>query len=140
MISFFNSDISYTLRDKRKISDWVSRVAMKHNFSINSLNLILCSDEFLYTLNVRHLDHDTYTDILTFDYSETKGVIEGEIYISIERVKENAEKLDLSFIEELHRVIIHGVLHLCGYKDKTKEQKLLMTEAEDNALKFRNFI
>ena len=139
MISFYNSDVTYLLRDKRKIADWITRVVKKEKLSINSLSIILSSDEFLYQLNVQHLQHDTYTDIITFDYSVTKGKIEGELYISIERVKENAGKLGISILNELHRVIIHGVLHLCGYKDKSKAHKTAMTRAEDRSLAIRNF-
>src|SRR5690606_39460932 len=99
----------------------------------------LCSDAYLLEINKKYLVHDTYTDIVTFESSEKDGVIAGDIFISIDRTKENASKFDVSERDELHRVIIHGVLHLCGYLDKKKEDKALMTEKENEYLSRRTF-
>lgn len=103
----------------------------KEGYQISSLNYIFCSDESLLEMNIKHLKHHTYTDIITFDLSSEKKTIEGEIYISVDRVKDNAAKFSVPFTEELYRVMIHGVLHLCGYKDKTNSaQKKMRTKEE----------
>jgi probable rRNA maturation factor len=101
------------------------------------VNFIFCSDEYLHSINVQYLNHTTYTDIVTFDSSETKGLIEGDIFISVERIQENASKFNTSFDEELHRVIIHGVLHLIGYSDKGSTKKAQMKRKEDTYLSLR---
>ena len=122
-IFFFNDDVSYQLRDKNKIRNWIHNVVREEKKSIDSLNIVLCSDIQLLKINKDHLNHDYFTDIITFDYSQEK-LINGEIYISLDRVKDNAKKLNLSTRNELHRVIIHGVLHLCGYSDKSEMGKV----------------
>lgn len=132
-----NHDVNTTVRGKRNIYSWLNKVAILENKTIQSLNIILCSDEFLLSMNQKHLNHDYYTDVITFDLSEKTTLIEGEIYISIDRVKENAKLLNQPFIDELHRVIVHGLLHLCGYKDKTQPQQKLMRKKEDEYLFLR---
>jgi len=102
------------------------------------LNIILCNDEYLHKLNLSFLNHDTLTDIITFDYTES-DIISGDIFISISRIKENANKYSLAIKEELHRVTIHGILHLCGYGDKTKREKEIMTSKENEYLAERPY-
>ena len=145
MISFNTEDIKFTLKNKSKIKSWiVSTIEKKHK--AGDISFVFCSDAFLLEMNKEYLNHDTYTDIITFDYSEginkksplpplQRGSVSGDIFISIDRVKENADKFSKSFEDELHRVIIHGVLHLLGYKDKTKIAKAEMTTQEDLCLK-----
>ncbi|MEP7262983.1 MAG: rRNA maturation RNase YbeY [Bacteroidota bacterium] len=130
-ISFFISGITFTLRGKTKLRKWISSSIRKEGFKLTSLNYIFCSDESLLEMNIRHLNHHTYTDIITFDLSSEKKTIDGEIYISIDRVKDNAAKFSIPFTQELHRVMIHGTLHLCGYKDKTPAAQKKMRKQED---------
>jgi rRNA maturation RNase YbeY len=137
-ISIQAHEVQYTLRDKRKIYDWIRRVVKREGKKDGEIAVILCSDEFLLQMNNDFLQHDYYTDIITFDYSEGKTV-SGELYISIDRVKDNAIKTWNSTLDELHRVIIHGVLHLCGYGDKTKKEQEIMRNKENSALKIRRF-
>lgn len=139
-ISFFSEDIDFILKDKSKIRAWIGETVKAEGFKrIAELNFIFCSDAYLLNINQQYLNHDTYTDIVTFDNSEEENVIAGDIFISVERVRENAEKFGVTERDELHRVIIHGVLHLCGYLDKKKEDKELMTSKEDEYLGKRNF-
>lgn len=131
-IFFFNeAPVSYTLRHKTKIRQWIHSVAEQENNQIIQLNYIFCSDEYLLQMNEKYLNHDTYTDIISFDNSEKNGVVEGDIFISIERVKENALVFKVPFTHELYRVLVHGVLHLCGYADKSKIEKKQMRNKED---------
>ena len=130
MIVFFNEDINFKFQDKNKFKAWLKKVAEKEGFTIGELNYIFCSDEYLYKINLEYLDHDTYTDIITFDNSEDEIIIEGDIFISIERVKENSQTLNTVFEEELKRVIVHGLLHLCGYDDHSPEDKAEMRRLE----------
>ena len=109
-------------------------VIKKEKYTLGNLNYTFVSDEALLKINIDFLKHNTYTDIITFNYNEGKK-ISGDIFISVDRVQENAEKFDVSFEEELHRVMIHGVLHLCGYKDKTKADSVSMRKKEDQSLK-----
>ena len=132
MIVFFNEDINFKFQDKNKFKAWLKKVAEKESFTIDELNYIFCSDEYLHKINLEYLDHDTYTDIITFDNSEAETVIEGDIFISIERVRENSQTLNTVFEEELKRVIVHGLLHLCGYDDHTPEDKAEMRRLESN--------
>ncbi len=118
-------------------TSWVLKVIKQHSYSVSALNYIFCTDDQLHKINLEHLGHDTYTDIITFDYSDDDGVVESDIYISLDRVKENAEDLGKSFDEELHRVLIHGVLHLIGYDDKTQKEKLEMRKKENTCLSLR---
>lgn len=139
-ISFFSEDTDYKIKEKQKIREWVSAVIKGEGFHrIGELNFILCSDAYLLEINEQYLNHDTYTDIVTFDSSEEEGVISGDIFISVERTAENAKKFKVSDRDELHRVIIHGVLHLCGYMDKKKDDKGLMTAKENEYLGKRTF-
>lgn len=139
-ISFFNEDTDYKIKDKQKIRQWIGATVTAEGFDrIGELNFILCSDAYLLEINKQYLDHDTYTDIVTFDSSEEDNVIAGDIFISVERTAENALKFGVSERDELHRVIIHGVLHLCGYLDKKKEAKELMTAKENEYLSKRVF-
>ena len=119
MISFFNEDINFTLRHKTAVRKWILNAIRKEGFTIQEINYIYCSDAHLKKMNVHYLHHGTYTDIITFDLSEVKNEIIGEIYISIDRVRENAIIYNVPLDDELRRVMIHGVLHLCGYKDKS---------------------
>lgn len=139
-ISFFNEDVDYKIKDKQKIRQWIAFTVAEEGFErVGELNFIFCSDAYLLEINKQYLNHDTYTDIVTFDSSEKDSVIAGDIFISVERTAENAMKFGVSERDELHRVIIHGVLHLCGYMDKKKEDKTLMTVKEDEYLGKRAF-
>jgi rRNA maturation RNase YbeY len=133
-VNFFNEDISFSLKEKRKRKAWIKQLAAEENHQISDLNYIFCSDEYLLSINLEYLHHDTYTDIITFDNSEENGILEADIYISIERVKENAKILKISEEDELSRVISHGLFHLLGYKDKLKEDSTLMRSREEYAI------
>ena len=117
-----------------KIKSWLKAIAVKENFSIKELNYVFLDDEGLLKINIEYLNHDTYTDIITFDNSEEKGKIESDIFISLERVEANAKKFNTTFENELHRVLAHGLLHLCGYKDKKKSDVELMRKKEEESL------
>lgn len=138
-IFFFKEDTSYQLRARTEIRHWLNTIARKEKYSITELNYIFCSDEYLLQVNKDYLQHDYYTDIITFDNSERKGHIEGDIFISIDRVKENAITQKTSLKDELQRVMAHGLLHLTGYKDKTTAEQTLMRKKEDAALSLRQF-
>jgi rRNA maturation RNase YbeY len=138
-INFFEEDISFKLKNKTAVKQWVKSTIEAEGYKLKELNYIFCSDEYLLKINQQYLDHDTYTDIVTFDNSEKDGIIEGDIFISIDRIRENAVKFSSGEINELHRVIIHGALHLLGYLDKTAEKKKIMTAKEDHYLSQRNF-
>lgn len=133
-INFFSEDLKFELKHKLKIKKWILQVAQNEHYVIQNMNYIFCSDDYLLSINQTYLKHDTFTDIITFDNSEFEKEIIGDIYISIERVKENSEKLAILFENELYRVMIHGALHLCGYTDKKPAEKLKMTEMEDKSL------
>ena len=134
-INFFNQEVKYTLKNKTRIRSWINDVILSEGFTLEELNFILCSDEYLLRINQQFLNHDTYTDVITFDNSEELKTIVGDIFISIERIQENAKTFKGTIAEELCRVMIHGTLHLLGYKDKSKSDKALMTKKEDLALK-----
>ena len=134
MIQFCTEDITFSLKEKLKHKAWLNEVAKQEGKKILELTYVFCSDEYLLQINQEYLNHDTLTDIVTFDNSEDPKKIEGDIFISIERVKENGEKLGTTDTE-LKRVMVHGLLHLLGYKDKKKEDKALMTEKEDLYIK-----
>ena len=133
-ISFSNDKIVFSLKQKAKLKTWIESVIKKEKYVLENLNYTFVSDKALLKINNDFLKHNTYTDIITFNYNEGKKVL-GDIFISIDRVKENAKKFDVSFEEELHRVMIHGVLHLCGYKDKSKADSDLMRKKEGQSLK-----
>lgn len=133
-VHFFSEDISFELPEKLRCKRWLKELAVKSGFRIKELNYIFCSDEYLYQMNVDYLNHDTYTDIITFDNSEKKGELEGDIFVSVDRVRENATTLKVEEATELTRVLAHGLLHLMGYKDKTKEEASLMRSKEEEAI------
>jgi probable rRNA maturation factor len=138
-IEFFSEDIEFSLDNPEQISDWIADVIEQNDQELVSLTYIFCSDEYLHQINLEYLDHDTLTDIITFDNADIEGTIEGDIFISIDRVRDNAATHSTSFENELHRVIIHGVLHLLGFKDKTPEQEATMRKLEDSSLSLRKF-
>ncbi|NCC45613.1 MAG: rRNA maturation RNase YbeY [Bacteroidia bacterium] len=135
MISYYNQGTNYKLKHKRSLSNWINQVVHleNSNFSIGNINVVLCDDEYVLDINKQFLNHNYYTDIITFDYCENT-LISGDLMISIDTVKSNAKEYDVPFIEELYRVIAHGVLHLLGYKDSTENEKSEMRVAENNAL------
>ena len=134
MIAFLTEDITFELKEKLKHKAWIKEAAKAEGFRIGELNYIFCSDVYLLDINQKYLGHDTLTDIVTFDNSEDPKMIEGDIFISIERVRENALEFDTAE-SELKRVMVHGLLHLAGYKDKDKTQKELMRNKENEHLK-----
>lgn len=139
-ILFFNEDIEYLVKDKQRLRLWIGDTIKAEGYKrVGELNFIFCSDAYLLEINKQYLDHDTYTDIVTFDSSENEEVIAGDIFVSVERIVENAMQYNVSERDELHRVIIHGVLHLCGYHDKEGEEKEEMTAKENEYLAKRRF-
>lgn len=138
-IHFFIEDIEFKLKNKTILKKWIIESVESENSFVGELNFIFCSDEYLLKINQEYLNHDTYTDIITFDNSEEEDEISGDIFISAERVTENASQLNIDPQTELHRVIIHGVLHLIGFLDKVPKDKALMTSKEDHYLNSRNF-
>lgn len=137
MISF-HSETDFTLQNEDKIIEWIGKTIQKEDFTEGEISYIFCDDDYLLEKNVKFLNHNALTDIISFDYTMGK-LISGDIFISVERVKENAQDFNVSFTDELHRVMIHGVLHFCNYKDKTEEEKRLMRSKEDNYLSLRDF-
>ena len=137
-ILFHNADTSYILKNKRIISSWITDTIKEEEKQLEEISYIFCTDDYLLKINQEHLNHDTYTDIITFDYTEN-GIISSEIYISADRVRENAKNLGVAALDEMHRVIIHGVLHLCGYKDKSDLQSQEMRGKENYYLGKRDF-
>jgi len=129
----------FELADAEDLVSWIERVAEVHEHRIVQLTYIFCSDEYLHRMNVEYLDHDTLTDIITFDNADDSDILEGDIFISTERVADNAHDLDISFRDELHRVMIHGVLHLLGYHDKDLLSQTAMRKKEDYCLTLRTF-
>src|SRR5260221_10593980 len=129
-IRFFSEEIEFKILNPKKVKAWLIQSANRERKEITEISFILIYGPFLLNLNQGYLNHDTLTDIITFDYSQGNK-LSGEIYISIDRVMENSKKFDSGFVDELHRVMIHGVLHLCGYKDKTRPDKTLMHKKED---------
>jgi probable rRNA maturation factor len=134
MISFFTEEIKFNLPQKLKAKKWLQAVANNYGKKIGDLNYIFCTDDYLLEINKQYLNHDFYTDIITFDQSESDKIIDGEIYISIDRVVENASTIKVNFEDELNRVLVHGVLHLIGFKDKTKEEEQTMRLLENEML------
>lgn len=139
-IQFFTEDIDFKIKEKGKIRQWILETVNNEGFKrVGELSFILCSDDYLLEINKQYLNHDTYTDIVTFDSSEDEDTIAGDIFISVERIRENAQKFRVAERDELHRVIIHGVMHLCGYPDKKPAEKAKMTAKEDEYLSKRTF-
>lgn len=133
MIEFhFKSEL--VIQNKTDYADWINRVIVSEGFSAGQIDYIFCSDDYLLQLNKDYLNHDTFTDIITFDYTNGK-TISGDIFISTDRVEENAKKFDVEFSNELRRVMSHGVLHLAGFGDKSKEEKKIMREKEEEKIK-----
>ncbi len=132
-IEFIAEDIDFEPSDIAALESWIRNIISRESCRLSFLNFIFCSDAYLLELNEEYLGHDTLTDIITFPY-QSSPIIEGDIFISIERVRENAQDFGVSFESELQRVMIHGVLHLCGYKDKTGEEQAMMRQKEDEAL------
>ncbi|MBQ2608243.1 MAG: rRNA maturation RNase YbeY [Paludibacteraceae bacterium] len=133
MITFSVQQTEMPALNKRMIERWIRAVAADYGFSVGNLNYIFCSDERELEVNREFLGHDYYTDVITFDYS-TASTLNGDIFISLDTVRSNAEQLGIAFLDELHRIIIHGALHLTGQGDKTPETKAQMTEKEERAL------
>jgi len=133
MIRYHSDDCNLPGIDQNVVTDWINRVAAFHGKKTGEINYIFCSDARILEVNNQYLQHDYFTDIITFDYSEQK-TISGDIYIGIDTVASNAEMMGVTYEKELNRVIIHGVLHLCGFKDKTSETEKIMHQKEDEAL------
>ncbi|CAN5536592.1 rRNA maturation RNase YbeY [soil metagenome] len=133
-VQFFFIDVAVTLNERRRLKQFIKEIFIERKRSLIKLSVIFCSDDYLLTINKNFLQHDYYTDIITFNLSDNSLVIDGEIYISVDRVRENANINTVTITNELHRIIFHGVLHLCGFKDKSKTDKLLMTQKEDATL------
>ena len=134
----YNSETTFTLEDDISLSKWIEFAIHQENKDLGELNYIFCDDDYLLEINIKQLKHNTLTDIISFDHS-IGNIISGDIFISVERVKDNAVDLYTDFKDELHRVMIHGVLHYCGYKDKTVSEKQLMRSKEDYYLSLRTF-
>lgn len=137
-VLFHTAEIDFNLPNSESISTWIKATIAAEEQELSSLNFIFCDDKYLHQINVAYLNHDTLTDVITFPYTELPAPIAGDIYISIDRIKENAEKFKVPFIKELKRVIIHGVLHLCGYGDKSKAEQKVMRTKEDFYLEKEN--
>lgn len=133
MLNYTCKDIEMPALDERRINRWIKAVAAEYGFALGNINYIFCSDECELEVNRRFLGHDYYTDIITFDYS-TASTLNGDIFISLDTVRSNAEMVGVSFEDELNRILIHGILHLTGQGDKTPETKAQMTDKEDRAL------
>ncbi|WP_093112265.1 rRNA maturation RNase YbeY [Salinimicrobium catena] len=132
MINFY-SENNFNLEDETRHEDWLKRVISSEDKKLGEISFIFCDDEYLLEINRKYLDHDTYTDIISFDDS-VGDILGGDIFISTQRVEENAGKFSVEFSEELKRVMVHGVLHFCGYKDKTAEEKKLMRSKEEEKM------
>lgn len=129
-VKFYNEDSGYTLRNKRKLAAWARNTAQEEGFTVGDVSVIICPDEYLLRINNEYLSHNYYTDVITFDYGES-GVVAGDIFISADTVADNADAFKTDVAQEMHRVIIHGMLHLCGYKDKNDEEAAVMREKEN---------
>ena len=136
-IRFFTEDIPFQIKQKKRIKKWIDSVVKQNKKQTKSINYIFASDRFVLDINQKYLNHNTFTDIITFNNSSDKDIIEADLFISVERVRENAHNLNTQFIEELHRVMIHGILHLVGYDDKTDEEKTEMRKKENHYLALR---
>lgn len=137
-ISFSSEEIEFELANEAETAGWLQKIIEQEGKSLRLLNFIFCPDDYLLRLNLEYLQHDTLTDIITFPYADPP-IVEGDIFISIDRVRENAPAFNATFGQELHRVMAHGVLHLCGYGDKTADQQKQMRQKEDEALRMKGF-
>jgi rRNA maturation RNase YbeY len=135
MINFHSEAIDFKVINPIKTKRWLKSVIKAEGFELSEINYVFCNDEYLHSINVEYLDHDTLTDIITFDNSEEDELIEGDIFVSIERIIDNAKDFNTTFEQEFKRVIVHGILHLCGYFDKTDENEKQMREKEDYYLR-----
>ncbi len=129
----FNYESDFVLSNESIYSSWISAIIESENFLEGEINYIFCNDDYLHAINLQYLNHDTLTDIISFDYTEGT-LISGDIFVSIERVLDNAQEFNVSFEDELKRVLAHGVLHYCGYKDKSEEDAFLMRQKEDEKI------
>ena len=134
MIAFFSEDIEFSVPNPVKTKKWLVNISKSNSYDIENLNYIFCSDEYLLSINRQYLDHDYYTDIITFDNSEEEEILEGDIYISVDRVRDNATSFNADFNTELRRVIVHGLLHLIGFEDTSDELKAQMRVKEEECL------
>ena len=130
-VHFYFEKVDFTLKDRKKLKSFINSLIVKEKKNLDHLNYIFCSDKALLEINRKYLDHNFYTDVITFDLSSSPKEILADVYISVDRIKENAKSLKLSLKEELHRVMFHGLLHLCGYNDKTEPHKKLIRKKED---------
>ncbi|RAJ85482.1 rRNA maturation RNase YbeY [Chitinophaga dinghuensis] len=133
-IQFTAHEVSLGLKNRTALKKFLTDLFKREGQGLSGLHYIFCTDEYLLQINQQYLNHDTYTDIVTFEMSDDPAITEGEIYVSLDRVKENAKQFGVSVEHELHRVIFHGALHLCGFKDKTKKEEALMREKEEENL------
>ena len=133
MISF-NYELDFTLENESTIAEWLSKVIISENKKEGEINYIFCDDDYLLEINQQYLDHDTLTDIISFDYT-VGNELHGDVFISIDRVRENSEEFKVSFENELNRVMVHGILHYCGFKDKTEDDEKMMRLKEDEKIK-----
>ncbi len=130
MITFHIENIPFKLANRQKLKAWIKQVATEEGKTLGDINYIFCGDDYLLSVNKTYLNHDYFTDVITFDYSE-QSVISGDVFISVDTVRANAQEYSVSFENELYRVMVHGVLHLCGYKDASKSESLIMRKKED---------
>jgi probable rRNA maturation factor len=129
----FNYESDFTLANEEAVATWLSAVIVSENKTEGEINYIFCNDEYLHKINVEYLDHDTLTDVISFDYT-MGNEISGDVFVSVERVLDNSKDFNTSFDEELKRVLVHGILHYCGYKDKSEDDQDLMRSKEDEKL------
>lgn len=137
-IFFHCEDVDFKLADETKTTEWLTAIITKEKKVTGNISYVFCSDEHLLTINKEYLNHDYYTDIITFDYTDN-GIVSGDIFISLDRIKDHAKEYKVTFENELYRVIAHGVLHLIGYNDKTDEDQDLMTKMENESLELLDF-
>ena len=138
-VYFHNEGISFPFKNKRQVSSWLNSVVSSFQKELDTLNIIFCTDKYLLAINKSYLNHNYYTDIITFNYNENNK-ISGDVFISIDRVKENAIEGEIELNDEIHRVIVHGVLHLCGLNDQSKQEKDIMREQENMFLQKLSFL
>lgn len=138
MITFQNIDIEMPPLNQRAAKEWIQEFVADYGKKIGELYYLFCSDEYLYNFNMKHMNHDFYTDIVTFPLNDCDEYLSGEFYISIDRIRDNAEQMGKTFKDEFHRVLAHGVLHLIGFKDKTDEDAAVMREQEEKCLAMRH--
>lgn len=133
-INFFNEEVEFTLRQKNNVRKWIEEAVEAEGAEHGPLNFVFCSNAFLHDMNIKYLGHNDLTDIITFDLSDEEGTISGDVFISVEMATDNAREYGTSLQNEIRRLVIHGVMHLIGYKDKSPEDKAVMTEREDHYL------